>query len=188
MRRRHKILYENQQWSVTSYGVEANRPWPEYFFSADRLTERDWDDMYGWPRHMAEKTWVDVDMFCDAFSRALDIHIGKYSEPKCPDRLAKSIEEAKRERAEDVEHAAWARQWYAEHYPLPEGHIRIIDWKTMGEEHNAWEAHKAALVESKSFAGWGVVQRGDAGARSRFWRTLTEQFPHAKRWLVGVGR
>jgi hypothetical protein len=48
-----------------------------YSIHADQLYEREFDKPRGflnWPRHMAEKEWVDLDDFCTAFCVALAMH------------------------------------------------------------------------------------------------------------------
>lgn len=70
-----------------------------YEFNAERLaetTERDGVSYYDWPVHMASKTWVDIDAFIEAFSKALEIHAGRYSERIDPDMLDASYEYARR--------------------------------------------------------------------------------------------
>ena len=76
-----KVLYQNHQWAVTDYGVESVKPAPTYHFSADRLLEEAGAGMgklYDWPVHMAEKTWVDINAFNDAFTKAIELHAGRY--------------------------------------------------------------------------------------------------------------
>ena len=91
-------LYRNHQWRVTKHGMESIKPAPTYEFEAKRLsetTDRSGAIYYDWPIHMAEKNWVDLDAFIDAFSRALDLHAGRYDPPKDGDMLADSIAYAK---------------------------------------------------------------------------------------------
>ncbi|HEX4158680.1 MAG TPA: hypothetical protein VHY79_09400 [Rhizomicrobium sp.] len=85
-------LFQNHQWEVTEYGVEAistgllgstpRRVVPKYFLEAGRLlegTERGEHQIYDWPVHLAEKGWVDMDAFIEAFLVALIVHRGRYS-------------------------------------------------------------------------------------------------------------
>lgn len=71
------ILYQNHQWKVTKYGLETKKPASPYHFEAERLselTERSGETLYDWPIHMAEKNWVDLKEFIDAFKKALGFH------------------------------------------------------------------------------------------------------------------
>lgn len=97
-----KSLYQNRQWAVTSYGVESVPPESKYHFEASRLTEMRGDGadaIYDWPVHMAEKTWVDIEAFIDAFKKALELHAGKYAPPVDSSLLAKSLAAARKEAA-----------------------------------------------------------------------------------------
>jgi hypothetical protein len=94
------VLFQNHQWAVTDYGMESVKPGApyHYHFSADRLLEPVGlrDGLYGWPRHMARKPWVDVDAFIEAFEKAIDIHCGRYLGTPDPDKLETSLIEALR--------------------------------------------------------------------------------------------
>jgi len=76
-----KVLFENLQWQVTDYGMESVRKnAPYYHFNAERLLEMEGagtGKLYDWPLHMAEKTWVDIEAFIDAFKQAVRIHASK---------------------------------------------------------------------------------------------------------------
>jgi hypothetical protein len=85
-----RMAFSNEQWNVSDYGIEAipgsqtaamQGLTPPYEISAKRLLETTDRDRvyYDWPVHMAEKTWVDVEAFLEAFANALDEHRGKYS-------------------------------------------------------------------------------------------------------------
>ena len=82
-------LFANHQWQVTDFGMEAivgsrtdimEGETPLYHIAAPRLLETTNRDRvyYDWPVHMAEKTWVDIEEFLEAFANALDAHKGKY--------------------------------------------------------------------------------------------------------------
>jgi hypothetical protein len=92
-----KLLYKNQQWAVTDYGVESLRSEPYYHFDKTRLLEStdygSGETYYDWPIHMAEKTWVDIEAFIDVFLKAIEIHAAKADKAT----LQKSIERARRE-------------------------------------------------------------------------------------------
>lgn len=57
------IYWQGRQWAVTPRGVEARDG--TYVVQAHRLWEE--EDVYGWVRHMAEKSeWVDIEDFVEA--------------------------------------------------------------------------------------------------------------------------
>ncbi|MCK1494447.1 hypothetical protein IVB14_29575 [Bradyrhizobium sp. 180] len=95
-----KVLFQNHQWSVTDYGVEAVKPAPYYHFDKTRLleaTDHGSGTMYDWPVHMAEKTWVDIEAFIEVFVKALDLHAGSYGGTVDKGMLAKSLATARKE-------------------------------------------------------------------------------------------
>ena len=83
--------YANPQWAVSDFGLEAvvgvrtsrmEGLTPPYQIAAGRLLEttvRDGETLYDWPVHMTEKSWVDHELFFDAFDAALKAHDGKYA-------------------------------------------------------------------------------------------------------------
>src|SRR4051794_21428864 len=92
-------LFQNAQWAVTDWGMEAAHPEPPYEFEAERFTEttvREAITYYDWPVHLAEKDWVDIESFIEAFSRALDLNSDKYNSKVDPDMLNRSFVEARR--------------------------------------------------------------------------------------------
>ena len=78
----------NWQWAITDQALEAaggttsDRIAGEtspYTIHLDRLleiSERGGVAYYDWPAHMAEKTWVDVDAFNEAFVQAIRYQFG----------------------------------------------------------------------------------------------------------------
>jgi hypothetical protein len=91
-------IFQNNQWSVTDYGVESVKPAPEYHFEAGRLLETGSagrEVMYDWPVQMADKTWVDIEAFIEAFTRAIEVHKGKYKGEVDPKMLSASISTAR---------------------------------------------------------------------------------------------
>jgi hypothetical protein len=98
-----KVLFENHQWSVTDYGVEAVRPAaPYYHFDKSRLletTDLGFGEIYDWPVHMAEKTWVDIEAFIEVFVKALELHAQSYRGTVDQTILSKSLAYARREAA-----------------------------------------------------------------------------------------
>jgi hypothetical protein len=87
--------FQNAQWAVTPYGLEAQKPEAPYEIEKCRLTEtmtRGGEEYYLWPVHMAEKTpWLKYDQFVAAFREALEYHEGHYSPAVDADLLEKSI-------------------------------------------------------------------------------------------------
>ncbi len=75
--------FQNHQWAATDYGLESTKPGApyEYNIEASRLLEMKGagrGELYDWPYHMAEKTWVDIEAFIEAFTKALELHEGRY--------------------------------------------------------------------------------------------------------------
>jgi hypothetical protein len=94
-----KILFENHQWQVTDYGVESVKPAPGYHFEARRLLENEsagQGELYDWPVQMAEKNWVDIEAFIEAFVKALDLHAGSCKGKVDQAILRESIAQARR--------------------------------------------------------------------------------------------
>ena len=48
-----------------------------------------------WPVQLAEKTWVDIEAFIEAFIKAIEIHKGRYTGEVDPKVLSASIGEAR---------------------------------------------------------------------------------------------
>lgn len=101
-----KVFFSNWQWAVTDYGMEAvsSDRTPPYEIDAGRLDEtsdRTAGTVYGWPVHMAEKNWVDVAAFNEAFEKALVIHKSEYDSEIDPIMLTASLAEAHRVARED---------------------------------------------------------------------------------------
>lgn len=91
-------LYENAQWAVTDAGLESIRPDPPCVIEAPTLTATltHGDDVfYEWPLHVAEKSWAKIDLFIDAYTRALALHGGSYQPPEDLDLLERSCAKAR---------------------------------------------------------------------------------------------
>jgi len=83
-------------WGIQS--VKPGAPY-EYNIEARRLLEKNGEGggrLYDWPIHMAEKTWVDVDAFAEAFTKALDLLREKYQGAPDAALLSGSLAEARR--------------------------------------------------------------------------------------------
>jgi hypothetical protein len=93
-------IFENAQWVVNEYGLQSKKPGApyEYNIPAERLLERAGagrGDVYDWPLQLAEKTWVDIDAFIEAYQKALDAHAGRYKGSVDPKLLSQSLGEAR---------------------------------------------------------------------------------------------
>jgi hypothetical protein len=92
-----KVLFENRQWRVTAYGLRSIEPAPTFKLSAERFLETNRAEFYDWPVQMAEKNWVDIEAFIEAFTRALSLHAGKLNEAADPAKLRASIAKARQQ-------------------------------------------------------------------------------------------
>ena len=94
------MSFKNHQWEVNEDGLDSCGDAPHYEVDAKRLSETT-DRLgilyYNWPVHMAEKIWVDIEAFIEAFTKALDIHKGVYPYPKDEEMLERSIVKARKE-------------------------------------------------------------------------------------------
>jgi hypothetical protein len=96
-----KSLFENCQWAVTHWGLESVKPGAPYAYNiaAERLLETGaagGGKFYDWPIQMAEKTWINMGAFSEAFRRALEVHMGKYKGEVDQALLEESFKEAQR--------------------------------------------------------------------------------------------
>jgi hypothetical protein len=91
---RHSVVGRHfKQWKVTRDGLEARDG--TYFIAADRLHRlRMGTDLYSSPIHMAEKNWVDVPDFLDAYQAAMLRHQPNHYDV---DRMARSRLAAEKE-------------------------------------------------------------------------------------------
>ena len=74
--------FQNRQWAVTEWGLEANPGRvSEYLIPASQLLVANGiggGKYYDWPLQLAAKTWIDIGAFNEAFRVALEYHRGKY--------------------------------------------------------------------------------------------------------------
>lgn len=92
-------LFRNSQWEVTPYGLERCGSDRGYDIEASRLTERTHRNkqvFYDWPLHMAQKPWIDIGAFIEAFQKGLELHAGRFPRPVDPQILEASLTEARR--------------------------------------------------------------------------------------------
>lgn len=68
---------KKSQWAVDHHGIKGNSETGRYFIAIHRvpaITERHSGTFYDWPLHMAEKDWVDLPQFLEAFEKAIRLH------------------------------------------------------------------------------------------------------------------
>ena len=93
-------VFRNGQWLVTNEGVDRADGQSSYWFGINRVFEiddhRGPTKLYSWPPHMAEKTWVDIGAFNEAFEQALRFQADRTGTPVDEDMLSASYAEAHR--------------------------------------------------------------------------------------------
>ncbi len=92
-------IHTNNQWEVLETAIRSVGPAPKYEISIQRVyetTNRSAGTLYDWPVHMAEKTWVDTDLFNRAFDVAIRHHSKVTAEDIDEDMLSASYAEAHR--------------------------------------------------------------------------------------------
>jgi len=62
-------LFENEDWAVTSAGLEHKRT--GYFIEREHLSDRRSDGLWTWPAHILEKSWCTPQSFTEAFVHAV---------------------------------------------------------------------------------------------------------------------
>ena len=75
------VMFQNAQWEVTKDTLRCKPPEAKYEIYDDRITEtttRNGIKYYDFPVHMAEKSWVNVAAFNEAFVAALELWKGKF--------------------------------------------------------------------------------------------------------------
>jgi hypothetical protein len=71
------IYFQNDQWAVTSFGLERVNG-RQYFLEGAALAEiREWRNTIipGMALHLAEKEWVDLDLMMPAFAVGVACHV-----------------------------------------------------------------------------------------------------------------
>jgi len=68
-----KILYRNNQWAVTVFGIECLDG--TYTIKKDAI--KTVHPNYSWRKHMSEKMWVEIEEFIDALKMAMKIHFNE---------------------------------------------------------------------------------------------------------------
>ena len=73
------MIWANRDWAVTDDGLESRVPTVEYLIPKERLCELfpGTANISMWPAHMVQKCWVNFDLFCSAYEKALEIHTPK---------------------------------------------------------------------------------------------------------------
>ena len=96
------MAFKNAQWKVTNFGIERVGGTAPYEIPAKSLLDTRNDNggpLYDWPIHMAEKTWVDINLFIEAFEAALDFHKTRFAPAVNPMILQASCAEARKNAA-----------------------------------------------------------------------------------------
>jgi hypothetical protein len=72
------VKFKNPQWKVTGTSIQTLKG--NYVIPFNRLletTERNEKLFYDWPVHLAEKVWVNLRLFREAFEKALELSKSK---------------------------------------------------------------------------------------------------------------
>ena len=91
--------FENDQWSVTDFGLESkptDAP-ASYKIKASRLLEMGGigkGELYDFPLQVAQKSWVSIEQFAEAYTQALEIHGSKLTGAVDEAVLKQSIDQA----------------------------------------------------------------------------------------------
>jgi hypothetical protein len=79
--RGERLLWQGRQWAVTTRGIDTTRPYRNgaypYWIEKERLAEtRPFSNglLADWPLHLAEKNWVDIEDFIQAWQFACRVH------------------------------------------------------------------------------------------------------------------
>lgn len=99
------LLFQNHQWAVTERGMCSlpQEAADSCEIIASRLlapADRGAGYRYEWPILMAERRWVDIEAFVEAFRKALQLHNKLYKGSVNQNTLSASIEDARREAQE----------------------------------------------------------------------------------------
>ena len=94
-------MLKNAQWKFTKYGIEHNSRFHSYLIETDRLRDtvtlsfKDGPrEVFMWPSHMAQKSWVDIELFIEIFVAALALTISDTNVLVLPDSLRLARKEA----------------------------------------------------------------------------------------------
>lgn len=66
------VLWRNAQWAVTEYGIENVCGRYHYYIGKSQLSPS-----WRWIEHVGAKTWVDPELFAEAYAKAIEIHGAK---------------------------------------------------------------------------------------------------------------
>ncbi|WP_286182016.1 hypothetical protein [Rhizobium sp. ICMP 5592] len=85
----HTPLFENDEWLVDDFGIQAKMAAGSFKIPARRLgevTTSPEGTFLFWPAHLALEPWINFDLFVEAYKQALSIHVGHYGS-RLPDPL-----------------------------------------------------------------------------------------------------
>jgi hypothetical protein len=139
------VYWRGHQWAVTGHGVECIHSY--YPIQGSRVWEHGSPfkvDHPGWLAHMAEKNWVDLHDFCDAFDYAIFNY--KWLVRKHPRNWQSNENAMSESRAMMVKYGGLAKFIYSQSTRDQEGRLRTIpapaptegiDWDAFADRHNA---------------------------------------------------
>lgn len=92
-----KSFFRNSQWEIDELGLIGRYSTLVYEIPAWDLTDTSCYDLYySWPVRVAEKPWVDIEAFIEAYRVGMVLLDGMYF-PACDQtKLKTSIDEARR--------------------------------------------------------------------------------------------
>lgn len=82
-RMRSSVKFRNAQWEVTRSGIVSRMGLAPGRFQIDSelllaSATIGGRQLYDWPLYLAQKRWVQLDLFFEAFRIALDVHVGRF--------------------------------------------------------------------------------------------------------------
>jgi hypothetical protein len=92
-------VFKNAHWEISNDWIASTSSLPTYEFSIDRVFKeirRKGKTLYDWPILMAEKIWVDVGLFNEAFEKAIRHHSQVTGTPIDESMLEESFAESYR--------------------------------------------------------------------------------------------
>jgi hypothetical protein len=91
------IIYQNRHWIVDDQGMRPTEPRGGYHILYRTIFDKRGsgpDAPFDWPLHMAEKTWVDIGTFNEAFCTAVRYYSRLIGHALDEDHLRSSCDEA----------------------------------------------------------------------------------------------
>jgi hypothetical protein len=92
-------MFQNSQWVVDDKFIAPIEDDIDYHVPRERVFEvttfHSSEPLYDWLPHMAEKRWVNIDAFIDAFQYALQLEAKKTGKAIDAEMLSRSIAKAR---------------------------------------------------------------------------------------------